>query len=127
SGQSSLIMNRFQLKVPDPDLKKGAVWTYFEGAYRDTGKDEGATIVLATKERKGWFWYIPQHNNIVSVGVVADFKYLFDGRDHEQIYNDELDNCPVAKERVSMGKRVTGFFATKDYSYRARKAAGDGW
>ena len=30
--------------------------------------------------KKGWFWYIPLHNNIVSVGVVAPFDYLFKGR-----------------------------------------------
>ena len=31
------------------------------------------------------------------------------------------------KERVSKAKRVTGYFATKDYSYRATQVAGDGW
>jgi flavin-dependent dehydrogenase len=109
-------------------LKKGALWTYFEGAYRDSGRDEGATMVLQTAGKKGWFWYIPLHDNIVSVGVVASFEYLFDGRgDHEKIYREELDNCPAAKQRVRYGRRVTGFFATKDYSYRSRQAAGDGW
>ncbi len=128
SGQSTLIANRFKLRVADPELKKGALWTYYEGAYRDTGRDEGATLVLQTAGKKGWFWYIPLHNNIVSVGVVASFDYLFNGRgDHEKIYQEELDRCPAAKERVSMGKRVAPFYATKDYSYRSRQAAGDGW
>ncbi len=128
SGQSTLIANRFKLRVADPDLKKGALWTYYEGAYRDTGRDEGATLVLQTAGKKGWFWYIPLHNNIVSVGVVAAFEYLFNGRgDHETIYREELDRCPAVKERVSIGKRVTGFYATKDYSYRSRQTAGDGW
>jgi len=31
------------------------------------------------------------------------------------------------KERVSPGRRVAGHFATKDYSYRATRVAGDGW
>jgi flavin-dependent dehydrogenase len=128
SGQSAIVANRFKLRVVDPELKKGALWTYFEGAKRETGRDEGATLVLQTVGKKGWFWYIPLHNDIVSVGVVAPFEYLFDGRgDHETIYNEELDRCPGAKERVSVGKRVTGFYATKDYSYRSRQAAGDGW
>jgi flavin-dependent dehydrogenase len=128
SGQSTMIASRFRMKVMDPDLKKGAVWTYYEGAYRDTGRDEGATMVLATEGRKGWFWYIPLHRNIVSVGVVSSFGYLFDGRgSHEQIYYEELDLCPAVKQRVSKGKRVADFYATKDYSYRASRAAGDGW
>ena len=128
SGQSSMLMNRFKLRVPDPKLNKGAVWTYCEGAYRDTGRDEGATLVLQAKDKKGWFWYIPLHNNIVSVGVVASFDYLFKNRgDHETIYNEELDRCPAVKERVAIGRRASRYFATKDYSYRASQAAGDGW
>lgn len=128
SGQSKLLASRFKLSVADPELKKGALWTYFEGAYRDQGRDEGATMVLQTEGKKGWFWYIPLHNNIISVGVVSSFDYLFNGRgDHETIYNEELDRCPAVKERVSIGKRVTGFYATKDYSYRSKQGAGDGW
>src|SRR5687768_7061525 len=34
SGQSSLIQSKFQLRVPDAVLRKGALWTYYEGAYR---------------------------------------------------------------------------------------------
>jgi flavin-dependent dehydrogenase len=128
SGQSTMIASRCKLRVADPELKKGALWTYYEGAYRDAGRDEGATLVLQTTGKKGWFWYIPLHNNLVSIGVVAPFEYLFDGRgDHETIYREELDRCPAAKERVSIGRRVAGFYATKDYSYRSRQAAGDGW
>lgn len=129
SGQSHLIASRFNLLVKDAVLKKGALWTYWEGAYRDAGKDEGATIVLQTKNKQGWFWYIPLHRNIVSVGVVSSFEYLFDKSrgDHETIYNQELDNCPACKDRVSIGRRVTDFYATKDYSYKSTKCAGDGW
>jgi flavin-dependent dehydrogenase len=128
SGQSTMIASRFKLRVADPELKKGALWTYYQGAYRDTGRDEGATMVLSTTGKKGWFWYIPLHNDIVSVGIVTDFAELFGGRDdHETIYQQQLDNCPAVKDRVSQGKRVAGFYATKDYSYRSRQAAGDGW
>jgi len=128
SGQSTLIASRLKLREVDPVLKKGAVWSYFEGAYRDSGRDEGATIVLQTQGKKGWFWYIPLHNNIVSVGVVAPFEYLFDGRgDHETIFNEEVERCPAVKERISIGRRVAEFRATKDYSYRSREAAGNGW
>jgi flavin-dependent dehydrogenase len=128
SGQSSMIINKLKLRVSDEQLNKGAVWTYFEGAYRDAGRDEGATIVLATEGKKGWFWYIPLHDNIVSVGVVADFDYLFKGRgDHEQTYLEELDRCPEVKRRVAMGKQVAPYRATKDYTYKSSKFAGNGW
>src|SRR5438105_15618292 len=104
SGQNGLIANRLRLRVWDPILNKGAIWTYWEGAYRDTGRDEGATMVLQTASRNGWFWYIPQHNNIVSVVVVAPFDYLFKkGRSYEQTYQEEVDRCPAVRERVSPG------------------------
>jgi flavin-dependent dehydrogenase len=128
SGQSALIGNRFNLLEKDTNLKKGAVWTYYKGAYRDIGKDSGATLVLQTKGKKGWFWYIPLHNDITSVGIVRGFEEMFTGnRPHEEIYNEELDNCPEVKRRVSMGTRCDRYFATKDYSYRATQCAGDGW
>jgi flavin-dependent dehydrogenase len=128
SGQVGLIQNRLRLRIWDPVLNKGAIWTYWEGAYRDTGRDEGATIVLQTTNRNGWFWYIPLHNDIVSVGVVAPFDYLFKGRGpYAETYEEEVARCPAVQERVSKAKRVTGHFATKDYSYRATKVAGDNW
>ena len=129
SGQNGLIANRLGLRVWDPILNKGAIWTYWEGAYRDTGRDEGATMVLQTPDKKGWFWYIPQHDNIVSVGVVGPFDYLFKGRgkDFERIYDEEVERTPAVKKRIEQATRATGHFATKDYSYRTTRAAGDGW
>src|SRR4029079_13037615 len=128
SGQAGLIQNRLRLRVWDPVLNRGAIGPDWEGAYRDTGRDEGATMVRQTANRKGWFWYIPQHDNIVSVGVVAPFDYLFKNRGpYEQTYEEEVERCAAVKQRVSSGRRVTGYFATKDYSYRATRVAGDGW
>ncbi len=128
SGQNGLIQNKLRLRIWDPVLNKGAIWTYWEGAYRDTGRDEGATMVLQTADRQGWFWYIPLHDNIVSVGVVAPFDSLFKGRGpYAQTYEEEVERCPAVKQRVAAAKRVTGYFATKDYSYRAKQVSGDGW
>jgi flavin-dependent dehydrogenase len=128
SGQSTMLQNRFKLRLWDPLLNKGAIWTYWEGAYRDTGRDEGATLVVQTTNKQGWFWYIPQHDNTISVGVVAPFDYLFKGRgSHAETYDEEVEACPAIKERVSIGRRSTGYFATKDYSYRSKQVAGNGW
>jgi flavin-dependent dehydrogenase len=128
SGQNGVLQHKFGLRVWDPVLNKGAIWTYWEGAYRDTGRDEGATMVLQTADRKGWFWYIPLHDNIVSVGVVAPFDRLFKGRGpYAQTYEEEVECCPAVKQRVATAKRATGYFATKDYSYRATQVAGNGW
>ena len=129
SGQAAMLQNRFKLRLWDPVLNKGAIWTYWEGAYRDTGKDEGATMVLQTADKRGWFWYIPLHDDIVSVGVVAPFDYLFKNRrgSHEQTYQEEVEACPAVKKRIAGAARRTGYFVTRDYSYRSKQVAGDGW
>jgi flavin-dependent dehydrogenase len=128
SGQTGLLQNRLKLRVWDPILNKGAVWTYWQGAYRDQGRDEGATIVIQTVSKTGWFWYIPLHSDIISIGIVAPFDYLFKGRtDHAKIYEEEVELCPAVKQRIGAAKRVTGYFATRDYSYRATQTAGNGW
>jgi flavin-dependent dehydrogenase len=128
SGQNGLLMNRLRLRVWDPTLNKGAIWTYWKGASRDTGKDEGATLVIQTGNKNGWFWYIPLHDDVVSVGVVAPFDYLFKGRGgYPQTYDEEVEGCPGVKERVANATRMTGHFATKDYSYRSTRVSGDGW
>jgi flavin-dependent dehydrogenase len=128
SGQAALLQNRMKLRLWDPVLNKGAIWTYWEGAYRDTGRDEGATMVLQTPDRQGWFWYIPLHDDVVSVGVVAPFDYIFRNRgSHEQTYSEEVERCPAVKRRIDGARRATGYFATRDYSYRSKQVAGDGW
>lgn len=130
SGQQSMLMDRLGLRDWDVVLRKSALWTYWKGAYRDQGKDEGATIVLQTQGKKGWFWYIPLHDDIVSVGVVADHDYLFKDRgttDFETIYNQEVERCVGVQPRIAKATRCDIFRAQKEYSYRSRQAAGDGW
>lgn len=136
SGQSSIISNRLKLKNWEPKLKKAAVWSYFKGAKREPGAlDAGATLVLQLKEKKGWFWYIPQHNDIVSVGVVADLTYLFDkpaeGADQQErlaeIFWREVENCAAVKRRIEGAERCDIYRTQKEYSYRSSRLAGDGW
>jgi flavin-dependent dehydrogenase len=130
SGQSSLLIDRLGLREWDPVLKKAALWTYWKGAYRDTGRDEGATLVIQTEEKAGWFWYIPLHDDIVSVGVVAAYDYLFQNRpnkDMETIYFEEVARAPGLQPRIKNATRCDIFRAQKEYSYRATRAAGNGW
>ena len=84
-------------------------------------------MVLQTPDRQGWFWYIPQHDNVVSVGVVAPFDYLFKGA--------RITNRPTTKKSSDLGGEAAdrrseagdGYFLTRDYSYRSTRVAGDGW
>jgi flavin-dependent dehydrogenase len=130
SGQSSMLIDRLNLRMWDPVLKKAALWTYWKGAYRDTGRDEGATMVVQTEGKKGWFWYIPLHDDIVSVGVVADHDYLFKDRptkDLEAVYFEEVARAPGVQPRIKNAQRCDIFRAQKEYTYRASQVGGNGW
>ena len=130
SGQSSMLIDRLNLREWDPILKKAALWTYWKGAYRDQGRDEGATIVIQTEGKNGWFWYIPLHDDIISVGVVAGYDYLFQNRstkDLEAIYFEEVARAPGLQHRIANAERCDIFRAQKEYSYQAKQVAGNGW
>jgi flavin-dependent dehydrogenase len=130
SGQSSMIMSRLGLRDWDPVLKKAAIWTYWKGAERGTGRDAGATLVLQLGDKQGWFWYIPLHDGTVSVGVVAGYDYLFKDRptkDPEAIYFEEVARCPGLGPRIAKAERFGPIRVAKEYSYRSKEVAGDGW
>ena len=43
TGKESFAASRNRWRVRDPELNKVAVWTYYKGAKRDNGIDEGVT------------------------------------------------------------------------------------
>lgn len=111
---------------PDPQLNKVAIWTYYRGAKRDQGYDEGATTV-AYLPRKGWFWYIPLPDDVVSVGAVADRDYLYrEGKDLASIWKREIRANPWVTDHLAPGRRCEPLRVTAEYSYRSRYCAGDG-
>ncbi|HSF42644.1 MAG TPA: NAD(P)/FAD-dependent oxidoreductase [Thermoanaerobaculia bacterium] len=129
SGQSSLIAKKLGLRQPDPELKKASFFTHFEGAYRDPGIDEGATLVLHTNDASAWFWYIPLPDNRVSVGVVGGLDALIAGRqgDPQKIFDEEVAKCPPLQQRIEGACQVFPVQAIRDFSYRSSRIAGDGW
>ena len=127
TGRESFSASRNGWRIRDPKLNKVAVWTYYKGAQRDPGIDEGATTVAYVPE-KGWFWYIPQHNDMLSVGVVAEGKYLFrDGvRDLKAVFDREVLQNKWIEEHLAQGKQVGEYRTTGEYSFRSKYCADDG-
>ncbi|HEX2223890.1 MAG TPA: NAD(P)/FAD-dependent oxidoreductase, partial [Thermoanaerobaculia bacterium] len=129
TGQTALISRKLGLRQPDPELKKASFFTHFEGAYRDPGIDEGATLVLHTETADAWFWYIPLPDDRVSVGVVGSPEYLLAGRqgDPQALFEQEVARCPALKPRLEGARQLFPVQATRDFSYRSSRVAGDGW
>ena len=113
--------------IRDPELKKIALWTYYKGAKRDPGLDEGATTVAYLPD-KGWFWYIPLSGDMVSVGIVAERDYLFNGstKDHAEIFQREVNNNEWIKEHLAIGEQTGEYRITGEYSYRNKFCSMDG-
>lgn len=129
TGQSAFLSNRRKDRVKDPLLQKGTIWGYFKGARRDTGRDEGATLIMQTEGKKSWFWYIPLPDDMVSVGCTGDMPYLFgkNAGSPADAFHRELDRCPAMKERLDHGRQEGDFLTTRDFSYYATEGAGPGW
>jgi flavin-dependent dehydrogenase len=126
TGRNGLAAKRFSWTIPDPTLQKVAIWNYFKDAKRDSGIDEGATTIAYLPE-KGWFWYIPLQDNMVSVGVVADKNYLYDTtRDPEVIFQREINNNKWIEDHLAGSQPGDTYRVTGDYSYRSKYCSSDG-
>ena len=127
SGKEAFTSTRNSWRVRDPFLNKVAIWTYYEGSKRECGLDEGATTIAFVPE-KGWFWHIPQHNNRVSVGIVAEGKYLTrDGvRDLKAIFDREVLQNEWIREHLAEGQQVGEYFITSEYSHHSKYCAAPG-
>ncbi len=127
SGRTGFTACKKDWRIRDKRLDKVAIWSYFKGAKRDEGYDEGATTVAYVPE-KGWFWYIPLPNDIISVGIVADRNYLYsdEQRDLQAIFEREVEKNVWIKDHLSTGERIEEFKVTGDFSYRSKYCATDG-
>ena len=127
TGKESFAAVRNHWRVRDPQLNKVAVWTYYKGAKRDEGIDAGATTVAFVPE-KGWFWYIPQHNDMVSVGVVAEGKYLTRNgvKSPEAIFKREIEQNLWVKNHLAPGQQIGPYYVTGEYTHHSRHCYAEG-
>jgi flavin-dependent dehydrogenase len=121
SGKEAFASVRQGWRMRDPSLNKVAVWTYYKGSKRDAGIDEGQTTVAMIPE-KGWFWHIPQHGDMVSVGVVAEGRYLTrDGvKSPEAIFKREIEQNLWIKDHLAPGQQTGPYFITSEYTHHAK-------
>lgn len=127
SGRGTVIGNQLELKEDVPLLRKSAVWGYFRGAKRRPGIDAGETTVFTIRDR-GWFWYIPLPNDVVSLGVVASPDYLFDeSLEYQTVYRREIERCQPLQAFLTGAERVGPVRGIRRLAYLNRQTVGDGW
>lgn len=128
TGQQSFMANKLGLKETNPDLKKAAVWSYWQGAKRGDGDNAGCTVIMHTETKDAWFWFIPLSRGITSIGCVSDNEYLLkSGLKPAEIYADQLTKCPGLATRLADATQVADVKVAKEFSYTTSQNAGDGW
>ena len=130
TGARTLLGRQLGVREPIDSLRKGTLWSYYRGGARLDGIDAGETTIFLIEDR-GWFWYIPLPDDIVSVGIVADPEYLFGDEegtgDSEAILDREVAKCAGLAARLSKAERVAPVRRTRHLAYVNRQTAGDGW
>ncbi|MBN9688677.1 MAG: tryptophan 7-halogenase [Verrucomicrobia bacterium] len=127
TGKEAFTSNRLGWRMRDPYLNKIAVWTYYKGSQREADIDEGATTVAYVPD-KGWFWHIPQHDDMVSIGIVAEGKYLTRGgvKEPKEIFQREIEENEWVKTHLAVGESTGEYFITSEYSRHSRHCASPG-
>ncbi len=128
SGMQGQLGARFKLRRPNQEFRKAAIWGHFRGARRETIDEGVMTLILHGRSNKTWFWHIPLSNDVVSIGAVSDADHFFKGRGTpEEVFEEEVAECPGIAERLEGAERVGGLEVVKEYSYTTERSAGDGW
>ncbi len=127
SGRATLIGSQLNLRGPVPGLDKSSCWAYYRGGWRGDGTDAGETTVFMLPQR-GWSWYIPLPDNVISIGIVASPEHLFaESKNPEQVFLRVINDQEALLERLSRATRVSQVRAVRRLAYRNSQTVGDGW
>ena len=128
TGQQALMAHRLGLRSENPTLRKAAIWQHFQGAFRDETGGGVKTVIMHTVDQQSWFWYIPQADDIVSVGVVGDRDYLLKGRGTPlEVFAAERAKCSTLECWLHGSQPVDELHVAKEFSYTTKRSAGEGW
>jgi len=122
SGRSNLTGTQEGLKIPNPRLRKLAVFAHFEGVSLDPGSRGGDTVIV--REERHWFWLIPLRiegpdRGRVSVGAVMDRDdFAGVGGSPAEVLHRLIEGCPAVKARLASATAVSEVRVTSDFSYR---------
>jgi FADH2-dependent halogenase len=124
SGRYGFLARRLGLRVPDPELRKVALFAHFSGTPAD-GVTPG-DIRIITSEDLGWWWLIPLEDRM-SVGRVFDAEN--DPRRRGESPEETLTRCIAASAFVAKAlagaERLGPARCEGDYSYSTRAYGGD--
>ena len=126
SGRASLLAHRFSLRRDEPDLANVAIFSHFSGVPRAPGRRAGDIRVVARGD-PGWFWLIPITDDLMSVGAVLprDVFKPMSRMEPEALLSRLIADTPAVARLMSQAERQWPVRIERDFSYGARRYAGD--
>jgi flavin-dependent dehydrogenase len=137
SGQDGWLANRFNLRMYDKRMNNLAVYGYWQDAkwkFEYVGHPNLTRIFVVSTPR-GWLWYIPVRENVISVGFVTHTT-LYRERElrPREAYWQEIKECSEIAELLDGAKLVRltpdqkqDILTIRDWSYVCRQLYGPGW
>lgn len=124
SGRDTFLANRLRLKQADKSNNTAAVYAHFQGVDRRDGEMAGCVSIHLALD--GWFWLIPLHDGITSVGFVGT-QAAFRNRSGrpEALLQERIVSSRTLRPRMTRASRVSDVMTAGNYSYRARTSWGD--
>jgi len=126
SGRDTFLANRLGIKEKNRKHNSAAIFGHFTGAKRLDGREEG-NISLFWFEH-GWFWFIPLHNGVTSIGAVCWPYYLKTRKTNVSTFLlDTIALCPALMARMKDAKMIEPARAAGNYAYECTRMMDDGY
>ncbi len=128
SGQAALLSRKLKLQQWDNFFRNLAVYGYYRGAAHLDPPDDGNIFIESYAH--GWFWKIPLHTGVTSVGVVVDKDVGQAGlREHgaRGFLEAQIEQAPHVRRLLDGATLVGEPEVERDWSYTSSSFAGDGY
>ena len=129
TGEPGVIRRAMEIEVDTPTaLKNIALYDYWQDADWAVSLGIGGTRIQVMSIGWGWLWFIPISPVRTSIGLVlpAD-HYKAEGKPPEELYLEAIEAQPLIKGLVKNAKREGRLKGTKDWSFIAKRLAGENW
>ena len=126
SGRFGFLSRRFGTRIHDPLLQNIAVHRQYTGVARATGRRAG-DIRMVTRPDRGWFWFIPISDTVMSVGAVIP-KTVYNSTSRgtpDESLDAFIRETPAAADLLAHAEAVSPGRFEADYSYLHSQHAGD--
>jgi flavin-dependent dehydrogenase len=125
SGRDTLLGRQRKLKQPHRH-RSAALFAHYRGVERRPG--EAAGNITIYRLPRGWMWFIPLRDDVMSIGAVCDPEHFRQRRGSlDEFLLDTIRSHPQARARLEGAVAASAAEATGNYSYQCDAIGGPGW